>query len=124
MRRRRYADIQPPAGIPAYFPMPGKRSVTFGTRLTRRPLRYSLRKRTFPVSVEEKVMLRRLLILTGSLLLTLSALAEQLDVSAILARQKAGASAEALLAAVNDPANAVAVRAEDVGVLRSAGVPE
>ena len=69
-------------------------------------------------------MLRRWLILTGSLLLTLSALAEQLDVSAILAKQKAGASAEALLAAVNDPANALAVKAEDLGVLRSGGVPE
>lgn len=70
-------------------------------------------------------MLRRVLLFTISLwLLTVSAFAEQLDVSAILAKQKAGASAEALVLAVNDPANAVTVRAEDLGVLRSGGVPE
>lgn len=58
------------------------------------------------------------------LLLAVSAFAEQLDANAILARQKAGATAEALLAAVNDPANTLAVKAEDIAALRSGGVPE
>ncbi len=44
------------------------------------------------------------------LLLAVSAFAEQLDVNAILAKQKAGATPEALIAAVNDPVNMVAVK--------------
>jgi hypothetical protein len=47
-----------------------------------------------------------------------------LDVNTILAKQKAGATAEALLAAVNDPANTLVVKAEDIATLRSGGVPE
>ncbi|HEY6140760.1 MAG TPA: hypothetical protein VI670_23645 [Thermoanaerobaculia bacterium] len=66
----------------------------------------------------------RKLSLAALLLLAVSAFAEQLDVNAILAKQKAGASAEALVAAVNDPANTLAIKAEDVAALRSAGVPE
>src|SRR5690349_17499136 len=58
------------------------------------------------------------------LLLAVSAFAEQLDVNTILAKQKAGASADALLAAVNDPANTLAVKTEDVAALRDGGVPE
>src|SRR6266542_3455165 len=68
-------------------------------------------------------MNRRILI-AALLLLAASAFAEQLDVTTILAKQKAGASAEALLAAVNDPANTLAVKAEDIAALRSGGVPE
>src|SRR5438067_909714 len=58
------------------------------------------------------------------LLLAASAFAEQLDVNTILAKQNAGASADALLAAVNDPANTLAVKAEEIAALRSGGVPE
>lgn len=59
-----------------------------------------------------------------ALLATATALAEQLDVNGILAKQKAGASADVLLAAVNDPSNTLAVKAEDLATLRSGGVPE
>lgn len=59
-----------------------------------------------------------------ALLLAASAFAEQLDVNAVLAKQKAGATAEALIAAVNDPANTLAIKAEELAALRSAGVPE
>ena len=65
-----------------------------------------------------------LLFTAALLLLAASAIAEQLDVSTILAKQKSGASAEALLAAVNDPANTLAIRADDIASLRSGGVPE
>ena len=58
------------------------------------------------------------------LLLALTAFAEQLDVNTILAKQKAGATADALLALVNDPTNTVAVKSEDIAALRSGGVPE
>lgn len=72
-------------------------------------------------------MVRRgqsLLFLAAVLLLAVPAIAEQLDATAILAKQKAGAPADALLAAVNDPANTIAVKAEDIATLRSGGVPE
>jgi len=69
-------------------------------------------------------MTRRISLAALLLLLALSAFAEQLDVTTILARQKAGASAEALMAAVNDPANTLAVKAEDIAALRGGGVPE
>ncbi|HSY47864.1 MAG TPA: hypothetical protein VLC46_03555 [Thermoanaerobaculia bacterium] len=68
--------------------------------------------------------IHRLLITAALLLLGVSAVAEQLDSNAILAKQTAGASADALLAAVNDPANTLAVKAEDIAALRSGGVPE
>jgi len=58
------------------------------------------------------------------LFIAVVAAAEQLDANAILAKQKAGATADALLAAVNDPANTIAVKAEDLAALRSGGVPE
>jgi len=73
---------------------------------------------------EEDTMTRRISLAALLLLLALSAFAEQLDVTTILARQKAGASAEALVAAVNDPANTLAVKAEDIAALRGGGVPE
>jgi len=66
----------------------------------------------------------RLILIAALLLLAVSAFAEQLDANAILAKQNAGASAEALLAAVNDPANTLAIKAEDIAALRSGGVPE
>jgi len=69
-------------------------------------------------------MTRRILLFPTLLLLAVSAFAEQLDVNAILARQKGGTTADALLALVNDPANTLAIKAEDVATLRSAGVPE
>ncbi len=65
-----------------------------------------------------------LLFSAALLLLAASASAEQLDMSTILAKQKAGASADALLASVNDPANTLAIRADDIASLRSGGVPE
>ncbi|SRR6266498_308941 len=68
--------------------------------------------------------MNRRILMAALLLLAASAFAEQLDVNTILAKQKAGASAEALLAAVNDPANTLAVKAEDIATLRSGGVPE
>jgi hypothetical protein len=68
--------------------------------------------------------MNRKILIAALLLLAASAFAEQLDVTTILAKQKAGASAEALLAAVNDPANMLAVKAEDIAALRSGGVPE
>ncbi len=68
-------------------------------------------------------MTRRILV-AALLLLAVSAFAEQLDVNAILAKQKAGATADALLAAVNDPANTLAIKSEDIAALRSGGVPE
>jgi len=67
---------------------------------------------------------RRLLFAAALLLFTAAALAEQLDANAILAKQKAGVTAEALLAAVNDPANTLAIKADDIAALRSGGVPE
>jgi hypothetical protein len=67
---------------------------------------------------------RRFLTTAVLLFLAVSALAEQLDVNTILAKQKAGATAEALLVAVNDPANTLAIKAEDVAALRSGGVPD
>jgi len=66
----------------------------------------------------------RKIFIAALLLVAASAFAEQLDVNTILAKQKAGATADALLAAVNDPANTVAVKAEDIAALRSGGVPE
>ena len=68
--------------------------------------------------------IHRFVFTAALLLVAASAFAEQLDVNAILAKQKAGASADALVAAVNDPANTVAVRAEDLATLRSGGVPD
>jgi hypothetical protein len=68
--------------------------------------------------------IHRLLFTAALLLLAASAIAEQLDVNTILMKQKAGASADALLAAVNDPANTLAVKTDDITVLRSGGVPE
>ena len=66
----------------------------------------------------------RKLSLFALLLFAVSAFAEQLDVNTILAKQKAGATPDALVAAVNDPANTVAVKTEDLAALRSGGVPE
>ena len=68
--------------------------------------------------------IHRLLFTAALLLLAASAIAEQLDVNTILAKLKAGASADALLATVNDPANTLAIKADDVSLLRSGGVPE
>lgn len=68
--------------------------------------------------------IHRVLFTAALLLLAASAIAEQLDVNTILAKQKAGSSADALLAAVNDPANTLAIRAEDITALRSGGVPD
>ena len=68
--------------------------------------------------------IHRLLIIAALLLLAASAIAEQLDSNTILAKQRAGASTDALLVAVNDPANTLAVKAEDITALRSGGVPE
>ena len=69
-------------------------------------------------------MARKLSLATLVLLVAVSAFAEQLDVNAMLAKQKAGATPEALIAAVNDPANTVALKTEDLATLRSGGVPE
>src|SRR5258708_5669259 len=68
--------------------------------------------------------IHRLLFTAAILLLAVAAFAEQLDVNAILAKQKAGASADALVANVNDPANTLAIKAEDLTSLRAGGVPE
>ncbi|HEX7677233.1 MAG TPA: hypothetical protein VF713_03860, partial [Thermoanaerobaculia bacterium] len=68
--------------------------------------------------------IHRFLFTAALLLLAVSAIAEQLDVNTILAKQTAGASADALLAAVNDPANTLAIKADDITSLRSGGVPE
>jgi hypothetical protein len=68
--------------------------------------------------------IHRHLFVAALLLLAASVFAEQLDVNAILAKQKAGAPADALLAAVNDPANTLAIKADDISALRSGGVPE
>jgi hypothetical protein len=76
---------------------------------------------------EEKLMTRgihRFAFIAAVLLLAASAFAEQLDVSTILAKQKAGATAFALTAIVNDPSNTLAVTTDDLGSLRSGGVPE
>jgi len=66
----------------------------------------------------------RVALTAALLLLAVSAFAEQLDVNTILTKQKAGASAEALLASVNDPANTLAINADDIAQLRSGGVAE
>ena len=68
--------------------------------------------------------LHRFFFTAALLLLTVSAIAEQLDVNTILMKQKAGASMDALLAAVSDPANTLAIKADDIPSLRSSGVPE
>ena len=69
-------------------------------------------------------MTRKTLVAVLLVLVAVSAFAEQLDVNTILAKQKAGASAEVLIAAVNDPANTLAINVEDIAALRSGGVPE
>jgi hypothetical protein len=76
------------------------------------------------IRTEEDTMTRRLSLFALLLLVAVSAFAEQLDVNAILAKQKAGASAETLVAAVNDPSNTLAIKADDLAALRSGGVPE
>jgi hypothetical protein len=68
--------------------------------------------------------IHRFVFTTVLLLVAASALAEQLDVSTILAKQKAGATAFALAAIVNDPSNTLAVTTDDFASLRSGGVPE
>lgn len=76
------------------------------------------------IRTEEDTMTRRLSLSALLLLVAVSTFAEQLDVNAILAKQKAGASAETLAAAVNDPSNTLAIKADDLAALRSGGVPE
>jgi len=69
-------------------------------------------------------MARRTFFAAALLLLAATAFAEQLDTNTILAKQKAGASAEVLVAMVNDPANTVTVKADDLAALKSGGVPD
>jgi hypothetical protein len=68
--------------------------------------------------------IHRLVFTAALLLLAASAFADQLDVNTILTKQKAGASADALFATVNDPANTLVIKAEDIASLRGGGVPE
>jgi hypothetical protein len=53
-----------------------------------------------------------------------AASAEELTVNSILAAQQSGASAEGIVAMVNNPANTIAMTAGDLVTLRDAGVPE
>ena len=53
-----------------------------------------------------------------------AASAEELTVGSILAAQQSGASAEGIVAMVNNPANTIAMTAGDLVTLRDAGVPE
>lgn len=57
-------------------------------------------------------------------LVALAAAADELTLSTILTSLKAGASTDGILAVVNDPANTVAIKAEELVTLRAAGVPE
>lgn len=57
-------------------------------------------------------------------LVVLPATADELTVSTIVTSLKAGASPDGLLAVVNDPANTIAIRSEDLPGLLAAGVPE
>jgi hypothetical protein len=50
--------------------------------------------------------------------------ADELTVNSILAAHQSGASAEGIIAMVNNPANTVAMTAGDIVTLRNAGVPE
>jgi hypothetical protein len=50
--------------------------------------------------------------------------ADELTVNSILAAQRSGASAEGIVAMVNNPANTIAMTAGDLVTLRDAGVPE
>ncbi len=68
--------------------------------------------------------IHRLVVAAALLSIAASAIAEQLDVTTILARQKAGASADALIAAIENPSNSVAIQPEDLATLQSGGVPE
>lgn len=79
-----------------------------------------------PINEEDIAMFRvhRLLVFASALLISTSILAEQLDANGILAKQKAGVSAEALVAMINDPANTISVKSEDLAALQSGGVPE
>ncbi len=50
--------------------------------------------------------------------------ATELTANSIVVSQKAGVSAESLIALINDPANTIAITSEDLATLRNAGVPE
>jgi hypothetical protein len=65
--------------------------------------------------------------LLGTALLALiapTAAAEELTVKSISAAQQSGATADGIIAMVNNPANTIAVTAEEIITLRSAGIPE
>lgn len=57
-------------------------------------------------------------------LAAVTARADQVTVSSILAAQHSGASARGIIAMINDPANVIEVTADDLLTLRRAGVPE
>jgi hypothetical protein len=66
-------------------------------------------------------------VLLGAALLAFAAVAagaEELTVNSILAAQQSGASADGIIAMVNNPANTIAMMAGDIVTLRNAGVPE
>lgn len=56
--------------------------------------------------------------------MAVSASADEITAQSILIGHRAGASAEGLIAIINDPANSIAIRAEEIDSLRAAGVPE
>ena len=65
--------------------------------------------------------------LLGTTLLVLAAAAagaEDLTVNSILIAHRAGATADGIIAVVNNPANTIAMTAGDLVTLRAAGVPE
>ncbi len=57
-------------------------------------------------------------------LVAVAASAEELTVNSIVAAQNSGASADGIIAMVNNPANTIAITVGDLVALRSAGVPE
>ena len=64
------------------------------------------------------------LIVALLVLVAVAAGAGELTVNSILAAQQSGASADGIIAMVNNPANPIAITAGDIVTLRNAGVPE
>jgi len=71
-----------------------------------------------------KPVVVRFLLGTVLLALATAAGAEEVTVNSILIAHRAGATADGIIAVVNNPANTIAMTAGDLVTLRAAGVPE
>jgi hypothetical protein len=72
----------------------------------------------------KRVVMRSLLAITLLVLATVVASTEELSVNSILIAHRAGATADGIIAVLNDPVNTIVMTAGDLVALRAAGVPE